>query len=186
MALANRDRWGVAFALVGGIHLATFLVCHAVYSAGVRAPYPVLSLWAIELAAVVAVFRRYFGGPERSPKPELLRVAIRVWITFLILCFSAASLNNQFGMPPDWFKPVWATLATFGFATMAWIFDLKFLIPAVQMSLTGLIIVHQIENAYLIYGVSWCVALCGVGTYFERKRNRTPALMRRAELAEAG
>ena len=67
----------------------------------------------------------------------------RVWITFLILAFSSASLNSLVGFETDWFKATWATLATFGFATMAWIFHLGFLIPAVQMSLTALLIARH-------------------------------------------
>ena len=53
---------------------------------------------------------------------------------------------------------------------MAWIFHLQFLIPAVQMSLTALLITRNPAYAYAIYGVSWCVALHAVGLSLERRR----------------
>jgi hypothetical protein len=56
---------------------------------------------------------------------------------------------------------------------MAWIFHLKFLIPAVQMSLTALLIARYPEYAYGLYGVSWCLALNSVGLTLERRRAST-------------
>ena len=105
-----------------------------------------------------------------EPMPTLLPLVARIWITFLILTFSTAMLNKLVGFHTDWFKALWATLSTFGFAMMAWIFHLKFLIPAVQMSMTALLIARYPEYAYGIYGVSWCVALNTVGIALERRR----------------
>lgn len=96
---------------------------------------------------------------------------VRVWITFLILAFSTATMNKLVGFETDWFKAIWATLSTFGFATMAWIFHLKFLIPAVQMSLTAMLIARYPDYAYGIYGISWWIALNTVGLALERRRS---------------
>ncbi len=63
---------------------------------------------------------------------------LRVWLTFVILCLTSASLNSLTGFEIDWFKISWAMLGTFGFAVLAWIFHLAFLIPAVLMSITAL------------------------------------------------
>ena len=141
------------------VHLAVFLVCQVLYGRGDRAESHFLPLWGLDLAR---------GGPDLPPVPRRAgrragsprcSLVARVWVTFLILTFSTATLNTLVGFETDWFKAIWATLSTFGFATMAWIFHLGFLVPAVQMSLTALLIARSPDWAYGIYGVSWCLAL---------------------------
>jgi hypothetical protein len=95
-------------------------------------------------------------------------VVVRVWATYLILAFNAATMNSLMGWSADWFKPSWATLATFGFATMAWLFGLRFLIPAVQMYFTGLLMVQFPHYQYLIFGLSWWLALQAIGLVLRR------------------
>jgi hypothetical protein len=176
--VALRDRWGLGLVAVGWVHLALFLVCQGLFSQGDRAKSHFLPLWGVDLVLATLIFRRFLKGPDKKVSdtllsgraPALLPLVIRVWITFLILAFSSASLNSLTGFETDWFKASWSTLATFGFATMAWVFHLAFLIPAVQMSLTALMIARYPEWAYLIYGVSWCLALNGVGLVLERRR----------------
>jgi hypothetical protein len=168
--VALRDRWGRGLVAVGWVHLALFLICQGLFAQGDRAKSHFLPLWGVDLVLAVLIFRRFLRGQSRGPAPALLPLVIRVWITFLILAFSSASLNSLIGFETDWFKASWSTLATFGFATMAWVFHLAFLIPAVQMSLTALMIARHPEWAYLIYGVSWCLALNGVGLVLERRR----------------
>jgi hypothetical protein len=168
--VAVRDRWGLAFMAVGWIHLAIFLTCYLLFSRGDRTETHFLALWATELAAVVVIYRKTIGDRIRGPAPSLLTLGLRVWITFLILSLNVASLNTLTGLENDWFKPVWGTLSTFGFATMAWVFHLAFLIPAVQMSLTGLLLARYPDHAYAIYAVSWWLALHGVGLTLEYKR----------------
>jgi hypothetical protein len=168
--VALRDRWGMALVAVGWVHLAVFLICQALFSQGDRAKSHFLPLWGLDLFLTVLVLRRFIGRRPGGPAPSLLPLVTRVWITFLILAFSSASLNSLIGFETDWFKAIWATLATFSFATMAWIFHLAFLIPAVQMSLTALLIARYPDWAYLIYGASWCLALNGVGLVLERRR----------------
>jgi hypothetical protein len=168
--VALRDRWGLALLWVGWFHLVVFLICQAMYGTGDRAESHFLPLWGVDLVGTILIFRRFLTGPSHSPTPTLLTLVARIWITFLILAFSTASLNKLVGFETDWFKAIWATLSTFGFATMAWIFHLKFLIPAVQMSLTALLIARYPDYAYGIYGVSWCIALNSVGLVLERRR----------------
>ena len=169
----HRDRWGLGLIAVGWVHLATFLSCEALFVSGDRRSLPYLALWGAELVTVVLILRRVVTANGRRPAPELTGLLARVWITFLILKFNAVSLNTLMGMDTmaqEWFKPMWGTLGTFGFAMMAWLTTPWFLILAVQMSLTAAIMVKNPMHAYLIYGVSWCVALHAVGFALERRR----------------
>lgn len=166
---AIRRPWGPALMVVGVVHLGFFLVCQTFYTAGIRFPAVSPSLWAAELFAVLAALRKVAGRGWAHESPAV-GLILRVWITFLILSFSAASLNSLTGLSHDWFKIVWCTLSSFGFATMAWLFGLRFLVPAFQMYFTALLIVRFPQWAYLIHGVSWCVALQYVGLDLARRR----------------
>ena len=110
---------------------------------------------------------------REAPAVELIA---RVWITFLILSFNVASLNTLTGWSVDWFKPVWCTLASFGFATMAWLFGLRFLIPAFLMYFTGLLMVKFPEWNYLIHGISWWATLQSLGWDLIRRSERLARL----------
>ena len=169
--VAIEDRWGIGLMAIAWVHLATFLTCYAMYVAGDLRPPRYLVAWAVELVVVVILLRRMVTNNGRRASPPLIGLLARVWITFLILAFSVASLNQLTGMPPEWFKPVWCTLSTFGFAMMGWIVSLRFLVPAVQMSLTGMLMAQFPMQAYLIYAISWWVALHLVGLTLERERN---------------
>jgi hypothetical protein len=163
--------WGPALMAVGWVHLGFFLACQASYTAGVRAPWVSLLLWGSELAAVLLALRLVAGAGWFKASPAV-GLVLRVWVTFLILSFNVASLNTLTGWALDWFKPVWCTLASFGFATMAWLFGLRFLVPAFQMYFTGLLMVRFPEWNYLIHGLSWCAALQYVGWDLHRRRAR--------------
>jgi hypothetical protein len=154
---------------VGGVHLAFFAVCQAVYTAGVRVEWPSLLLWSSEVVAVLVTIRLAAGRDWIRDTPSIGLIA-RVWITFLILSFNAATLNTLTGWSVDWFKLVWCTLSSFGFATMAWLFGLRYLIPAFQMYFTSLLIVRFPQWAYLIHGLSWCLALQWIGWDLIRHR----------------
>jgi hypothetical protein len=168
--VAIRDRWGLGLMAIAWVHLATFLACHAMYSAGDLAPPRYLLIWALELVVVVVLLRRMVTNNGCHPAPPLVGLLARIWVTFLILAFSVASLNQLSGMPPEWFKPVWCTLSTFGFAMMAWVVSLWFLVPAVQMSLTAMLIARFPKHAYLIYSITWWVALHIVALTLEKIR----------------
>jgi hypothetical protein len=169
----HRDRWGLGLCAVAWVHLATFLACEALYVSGDRRSLPYLALWGAELFTVVWILRRVVTANGRRSAPVLTGLLARVWITFLILKFNAVSLNTLMGMDSmaqEWFKPMWGTLGTFGFAMMAWLTTPWFLVLAVQMSLTATLIVKFPLHGYLIYGVSWFIALNVVGLVLERKR----------------
>lgn len=183
---AIRDRWSLGLVAIGWVHLATFLASHAMYRAGNLAPPRYLLIWGVEAAVVAILIRRTVTGNGRHPAPPLFGVLARVWITFLILGFSVASLNNLTGMPPDWFKPAWGTLSTFGFAMLAWLVSLWFLIPAVQMSLTAMLMAAFMPHAYLIYAISWWAALHLVALGLERARAAESGAARFGPASRAG
>ena len=66
----------------------------------------------------------------------------KLWTTFLILSFNLVTLNSFTGFELAWYKPVWATLSTFLFASLAWVFSPWLFVPAVQMWATGLLMVN--------------------------------------------
>jgi hypothetical protein len=173
--LALRRSWGAAVMAVGWVHLAFFLVCQVVYSVGVRASGPSLLLWSLEIAAVLGAIR-FVAGPRWLHDSPTITLIVRIWATFLILSFNIATLNTLTGWTLDWFKPVWCTLASFGFATMAWLFGYRFLFPAFQMYFTGLLMVQFPEWNYLIHGASWCAALQWIGWDMTQRRARLLAV----------
>lgn len=172
--VASRDRWGLALMGVGWVHLAFFGVCQALYSNGDRESSHFLPLWALEFVANLWVIRRV-AGPGWHRATPLAPVLVRVWATFLILSFNVASLNSLMGWHAEWFKAVWTTLSTFGFATTAYLVNLGYFVPAVQMYFTGLLMVRFPGWEYLIYGVSWWIALEAIGLILETRRARGPA-----------
>ena len=169
--LAVKRPWGAAVMAIGWVHLAYFLVCQAFFTAGVRAPWVSIVLWSAEIGSVVLAMR-VVAGKQWFREAPVVGLVVRVWITFLILSFNAASFNTLVGWETDWFKAVWCTLGSFGFATMAWLFGLRYLIPAFQMYFTGLLIVRFPEWGYLIHGLSWWVALHWLGWDLVRRRAR--------------
>jgi hypothetical protein len=167
--VAARDHWGRALMVVGWIHLATFLVCQVMHVAGDRVGVHFLLVWAVELAAVLVAIRAVAGRGWTRSTP-LIGIFMRVWATFLILSFNLAAMNTLSGVDYFWFKPALASLSTFGLATMAYLTTPLFFIPAVQMYVTGLLMVWAPDDAYLIYGLSWWLALQGIGLVLERRR----------------
>ena len=166
-----RRAWGPALMAIGWIHLGSMLICQTLYSKKISTPWVFLLLWTLELAAVLGVMRA-ISGRDWIRQSAAVGLIARVWITFLILSFNVVSLNNLTGFTVDWFKPVWCSLASFGFATMAWLFGSRFLIPAFQMYFTGLLIHRFPQWGYLIHGLSWCVALQYLGNDLIRRRAR--------------
>lgn len=164
---AQRDRWSVVLPAIGWIHLAFFIICQWLYSRGDRSPIRFPALWFAELVCVAAAIRA-IAGPGWSKRSPIAGFAVRVWCTFLILSFNVASLNTLTGFGVDWFKPVWATLSTFGFASMAYITTPWFFVPAVQMYFTGLLMASFPQYNYIIYGLSWWLALNLIGATVHR------------------
>ncbi len=175
-----RRPWGKALQAVGVVHLAFFLVCHVCYSLDMRAAWLALAIWAAELFAVLATMCAVAGKGWLHESPAVALI-FRLFVTYLILSFNVTMLNHLTGRSVDWFKLAWCTLASFGFATLAWLFGYRYLIPAVQMYFTGLLTARFPDWAYVINGVSWCVALQYIGHDLTVRRSRL--LTRNARLA---
>ncbi len=141
------------------------------HSLGDRTGFHYVALWGAEIVTVLWTIGRIAGRDWFRSTPMAGLIA-RVWVTFLILSFNLASLNVLTGLHHEWFKPVLCTLSTFGFATMAYLVSVRFFIPAVWMYFTGLLMVSFLDQSYLIYGVSWCAVLQGIGWTVERRRAR--------------
>ena len=125
--VADRNRVGAPGLLRG---------CQAFYDPEVLSDLRHPLLWAGEVASILGILRG-FGGRGWWRASPLVGVVARIWLTFLILAFNAATVNSLTGWSLDWFKLSWCGLSSFGFATMAWLFGARWLIPAVGMSLTG-------------------------------------------------
>ena len=167
--VASTQRWGQSLIAIGWVHLAIFAACQAIYTPEVRSESRHPMLWAAEMAMILWILRRFGGRGWRKATP-LVGVVARVWLTFLILAFNAATLNSLTGWTLDWFKLAWCGLSSFGFATMAWLFGPRWLIPAVWMYFTGLLMVQFPLWHYAIYGASWWAALQAIGLVLERRR----------------
>lgn len=171
--LSTRRPWGLALQALGVVHLVYFLVAQALHLAAIYNSRVLLTLWSAEVATVVLTMRLVAGKGWLYDAP-VVALIFRVWVTFLILSFNVVMLNGMLGFDheTDFFKAVWCTLASFGFATMAWLFGFRYLIPAFQMYFTGLLIYKFPAWGYLIHGASWCLALQYVGLDVSRRRSR--------------
>ncbi len=165
---AVRRRLSVGLAGVACINLVTFTICQLINVPDGRADLRHPLLWLLELGAILVFLRKSLGrGWIRSS--AAINLVAKLWTTFLILSFNLVTLNSLTGFELPWFRPVWATLSTFLFASLAWVFSPWFFVPAVQMWATGLLMVNYPNWGFLIYGVSWWLALMGVAIYLWRK-----------------
>jgi len=165
---ARSSRLGVTFAQIAWFHLLIFGFCEWLYLRGDRSAAHFLPLWALDVAFAVVVIRPRIALMVTLDSGRATWVWFRVGVTFAILCLTSASMNAITGFEIDWFKISWSMLGTFGFATLAWIFHLAFLIPAVQMSITALLIAAHPTYAYAIFGASWFLTLNGLGFLLEK------------------
>ncbi len=169
---AVRDRLARGLMGVGWIHLLCFVGCQAVYDPSILTDLRHPLLWLTELVAVLFFLRKSLGaGWIRSS--AAINLAAKFWTTFLILSLNLVTLNAITGFELAWFKPVWATLSTFFFASMAWLFTPLFFIPAVQMWATGLLMVKLPDWCFLIYGISWWFALTGIAVWIRTRGSET-------------
>jgi hypothetical protein len=170
--IAARDRWDIGLMGIGWMHLTYCLLYQSLYSPDTRRAGVFIALWISEVVMALVIMRRVAGRGWHRSTP-LAGVIVRVWATFLILTFSVASLNGLTGFTVDWFKLVWCTLGSFGFATMAWLLSYWFLVPAFQMYFTALLMFRFPAVAYLIHGTSWFLTLNGLGVILLRRRLRS-------------
>jgi len=162
-------RWASGLMAIGWLHLAAFLACEILADPIPKRDFRFPAIWFAELVGVFVVMR-LLVGPGWARRGEAVRLTVKLWTTFLILSFNVVALNSLIGFERTWFKPVWGTLSTFFLATLAWLFTPLFFIPAVQMWLTGLMMVQFPNHAYLTYGVSWWLALTGAALCIQRAR----------------
>jgi hypothetical protein len=164
-------RWSRAIMSIAWIHLASFLLCQALYEPTSLRDPRLVYIWIGELAVVLAAVRAIAGPGWMRSSPAVGMVA-RFWGTFLILSFNLVMLNELLGWEMRWYKPAWGTLSTFYFASLAWLFSPRLFIPAVQMYFTALLMVRFRDADNLIYGVAWWLALMGIA-YRVRQREGT-------------
>jgi hypothetical protein len=151
-------RWSRALMAVAWIHLLAFIVCHTLHSPSQDSDPRHILVWFVELLCVF-VAMRIFAGKGWFWSPESIHFIGRLWLTLLILSFSLSTLNATIGWHTLWFKAAWGTLSSFFFATLAWLITPRFLILAVQMYVTALLMARFMDWNNLIYGVSWWLAL---------------------------
>jgi hypothetical protein len=163
-------RWSRALMAVAWIHLLAFVVCHNLHSPRQDGDPRHIGVWFVELVTVF-VSMRIFAGKGWFWSPQAIHFVGRLWLTLLILSFSLSTLNATIGWQTLWFKAAWGTLSSFFFATLAWLITPRFLILAVQMYLTALLMARFMDWNNLIYGVSWWLALMEIA-WMVRRRER--------------
>lgn len=166
-----RRRVGLALMAVGWLHLGLFVTCQAIVNPAVVSDPRHAGLWVVDLFGSLGILRLICGAGWFRDSPAAILV-VRIWGTFLVLAFSLATLNVLSGWSHDWFKPPWATISSFAFAMMAWMFDIRFLLLAFQMYVTGLVMITFPRSNYLIYGVSWWLALQCLGSVLWKMASR--------------
>jgi len=164
-------RWSRALMAVAWIHLVSFLVCHALHSPSKDSDPRHILVWFIELVAVFVAMRAV-AGKGWFWSPPAIHLVGRLWLTLLILSFSLSTLNATIGWETLWFKAAWGTLSSFFFAVLAWLYTPRFLILAVQMYLTALLMARFMDWNNLIYGVSWWIALMAIAWTVRRREQR--------------
>ncbi len=177
LRIALRDRWDRLFAAFAWLHLAGSALAQFLYDQSWHQSWIYVSLWCVE-TAIVLVLLRVLAGPRWFTQTPLAGVLLRVWATFFLVAFGAATLNARTGFAVDWFKLSWSSLSSFGWATTAALLGWRFLIPAFQMYFTGLLISRFPQQGYLIFGASWFLALQGLGLVLAlRRRNESRAAL---------
>jgi hypothetical protein len=163
-------RWSRALMAVAWIHLLAFAVCHLLHSPRIDSDPRHILVWFIELVTIFVVMRA-IAGRGWFWSPPAVHLIGRMWLTLLILSFSLSTLNATIGWETLWFKAAWGTLSSFFFAVLAWLFTPRFLILAVQMYFTALLMARFMDWNNLIYGVSWWLALMGIAWTIRRREH---------------
>jgi hypothetical protein len=166
--VAGAGRWSRALMAVAWIHLLAFVICHNLHSPSQDSDPRHILVWFGELLCVFAAMR-IFAGKGWFWSPQAIHFVGRLWLTLLILSFSLSTLNATIGWQTLWFKAAWGTLSSFFFATLAWLITPRFLILAVQMYVTALLMARFMEYNNLIYGISWWLALMEIAWTVRRR-----------------
>ncbi len=171
--LAGEGRWSRGIAAVAWIHLAAFATCHLLHRPGQESDPRHLLVWFLELVAVFVAMRLIVGRGWFWSPPAIHLIG-RMWLTFLILSFSLSTLNHVIGWQTLWFKAGWGTLSSFLMAMLAWLITPRYLILAVQMYLTALLMARFMDWNNVIYGVSWWIALMAIALSVRRIERSRP------------
>lgn len=173
LLVAVRDRWDRLFAALAWLHLAASATGQWLYDQSWHRSWHHVSLWVIETLLVLLALR-VLAGPRWFTRTPLAGVLMRVWATFFLVAFGAATLNSRTGFALDWFKLSWASLSSFGWATTAALLGWRFLIPAFLMYFTGLLMTRFPGQSYLLFGGAWFLALQGlsIGLRLRRRASR--------------
>jgi hypothetical protein len=174
--IAHERNWGLAFVLVGWLHLLAFSSCYYLTIVqDYHGSLGYLLIWVGELFAVWLIFRMC-GGARRASQaaPDLERLIRRVWLAYFLLAFNLGSLNTLRGHHFFEFFPAMASLATFGLIMMTVVVDRRFFAAVVIMFCGGLLMATLLMHAYLIFAVAWWLVLNGIGvTLLRRERQPT-------------
>lgn len=166
-------KWPEALAAIGTIHLVASVICHMLYRYVTIAAAPYLAVWSAQFALNLWMLRRLLGKGWVKETP-LVGVLARVWVTFLIISFSATSYS-EISAPQangfNWFKPVWCSLSCYAWAVTAWLVNPWFVLAAVWTWAMGWAMIFRIQDAYLIYGTGWAVLLWVIAWVLIRRRN---------------
>jgi hypothetical protein len=163
-------RWSRALVAVGCVHFLAFVVCHCLQSPSRHSDPRHILVWFAELVAVFAALR-VFAGKGWLWSPQAIHLVARLWLTLLVLSFSLATLNAIIGWETLWFKAAWGTLSSFFFAALAWLITPRFLVLAVWMYITALLMARFMDYNNLIYGTSWWLVLLVIaGVVRQRER----------------
>jgi hypothetical protein len=166
--VGGRGRWSRAVMAVAWIHLLAFVICHNLHSPRQDSDPRHILVWFIELV-IVFVAMRIFAGKGWFWSPQAIHFVGRLWLTLLILSFSLSTLNATIGWQTLWFKAAWGTLSSFFFATLAWLITPRYLVLAVQMYVTALLMARFMDWNNLIYGASWWLALMEIAWMVRRR-----------------
>lgn len=167
-------RWPAAFLAIGWVHLALFLFLQAIDDNQPHSDLRHPLVWLVELVVVLGLLV-WAGGWRWYAASPAVAVLARMWGTFLILSFNLSAMNAQTGWSMNWYKPVWANLSAFFFATLGYFFQPRYVVLAVMMFFTGLFMLHLPEWDYLIYGLAWWVSIEIIGIGLLRRKRRDQA-----------
>ena len=170
--LSARRNWGWALLLVGWLHLVTFCFCHYLTTIGYHQSPGYLAMWVGELLGMVVIFRVCGGTRIADPVLPLELFIRRVWLAYFLLAFNLGSMNTLRGHALFEFFPATASLASFAFIMMSLVVSWRFLIAAVVMFVSGLLMAANLLNEYLVFAFAWWLVLNGIGMSLIRQQRQ--------------
>jgi hypothetical protein len=161
---ARERRWGLAFVLVGWLHLFAFSLCYY-FTVGRHyheAP-GYLAVWVAEVCGVGLIFRLCGGPAPPGPSSPLVRFLVRVWVSYFLLAFNLGTMNTLAGHKMFELFPAMASLASFAFLVMTFSVSRRFFLAVLVMFAAGLLMAAHLMQAYLTFALAWWAVLQGLG-----------------------